>query len=165
MQGMNTQSGMHLAHAFFEMGANALHEQPSDRRHINEGYVEKTIAGTASIAFACEVAIKNVICKRGACENELRGHNLEQLYKKLTDNDRHCIESITIRLCNGPNGNAYGHEQFIDDLQTSARVFEELRYWYEIPNPGKGKQARVAFMHGFGRAVILWMDAFLENKS
>lgn len=159
MQGMNLQSGAKLARAFYEMGLESASLPAPSEQHLEDGYLERVIAGTANIAFACELAMKNVIFSRGATEQELRTHGLEKLFGMLQDGDQQLIEHLTITYCNGRCGDAYGHEQFAEDLRISAFAFPDLRYWHEVPDPGKrGKRARVAFMRGFGSAVMVWME-------
>lgn len=157
LDGMNIESGMRLARTFYEAGMSLAQTSVSPEG-VGDSVVEKVVAGTANLAFSCELAMKLMLFRTDRWHRAEKTHDLQQLFGLLDEPVRRSIEDLTIAFYTSRSKQEYGHDRFIADLEASRDAFVNLRYWHELPKSGKGKFARPLFMCCLGQAMMLWLD-------
>ena len=153
-QGINRESAVALAEAFYEIGTDALRARPDTECDLNNGFIECVIAGTANVAFSCEVSMKAMLFGGGNWDKAEGEHDLRKLFDLMDDGDRAFVQNATLQKLAGSKSEICDTELFERALAESSDAYIQLRYWYELPNPGKGKSAKVAFLDALGSSLI-----------
>lgn len=77
------------------------------------------IPSIVNMAFACELYLKALLADG---DNEMRGHNLYELFKNLP-------EKIRLKITNSVA--FYGDDEFMQQLEIHKYIFQDWRYFYE----------------------------------
>ena len=161
-QGINKESAVALAKAFYGIGSSALRAKPSAERDVNNGYVEHVIAGAACVAFSCEVSMKAMLFGGSSWDEAEGRHDLRMLFDMMDDEDRAFVRNATLLKLAGGASDISDAESFERALSESSDAFIQLRYWYELPGPGKGKSAKVAFLDALGSSFITLLETHFK---
>ncbi len=126
------------AMAFFDVGKQEYLKRGSNLNTDKDGYAFIPII--VNLAFSIELFLKCMLEKSW-------GHDLEDLFLKIDENERKAILQITIKQVQQLEPD-FNESDFWDCLRRNKTAFEDWRYFYQ-----RGKHADVFFLFSF--ATIL----------
>lgn len=107
-------------------------------------FPKDTIAAAINLSFSSEILLKYLINKK------VKIHNLESLFNKIDDNYKNrIIKDVD-----------YSTEAFTYCLNAIANIFEDWRYFYEIPKDKR--KIQFSFLKKFTEALIKLVKKEIE---
>ena len=132
-----------------------LNEHMSARTTGNYEKIELLVPAMVNGAFACELFLKALL------KDPLRGHKLyNDLFRRLDLSTAQEIETVVIECFKKKKSTVINSQQFISNLETIEKTFEEFRYFYEPQNNNETKVYNIDFLE----VLVFSLRAICEQR-